>query len=111
VLIDVSRFVSAHVRNIDLLARWGGEEFIILVPGSDSQMACRMAQKLREGVKAFDFGSAGTVTCSFGIAQYESGDTAGTLIARADSALYRAKTKGRNRVELAARRDQVESAA
>jgi diguanylate cyclase (GGDEF)-like protein len=111
VLIDVSRFVSAHIRNIDLLARWGGEEFIILVPGSDGEMTCRMAQKLRDGVEAFDFGAAGIVTCSFGIAQYESGDTAETLIARADGALYRAKMKGRNRVELAKRRDQIGSAA
>ncbi|MET0443335.1 MAG: diguanylate cyclase, partial [Pseudorhodoplanes sp.] len=111
VLIDASRFVSAHIRNIDLLARWGGEEFIVLVPGSDGEMTCRMAQKLRDGIEAFDFGAAGTITCSFGVSQYESGDTAESLIARADRALYRAKMKGRNRVELGKRRDRIGSAA
>jgi diguanylate cyclase (GGDEF)-like protein len=111
VLIDVSHFVRANIRDCDLLARWGGEEFVIVVPGSGAKMTCLMAQKLRDGVEAFHFDAVGTVTCSFGVAQYESGDTAETLIARADTALYLAKVKGRNRVEVAAVRDRIESAA
>jgi diguanylate cyclase (GGDEF)-like protein len=101
VLIQLSRFVSSGIRTTDLLARWGGEEFIILVPGSDGQMAYQAAEKLRVSLRDVLFEEAETVACSFGVAQYADGDTTETFIARADVALYRAKSNGRNRVELA----------
>jgi diguanylate cyclase (GGDEF)-like protein len=85
----------------DLLARWGGEEFVILILESDQQMAQQIAEKFRIAIGQFVFPIVGAVTCSFGIAQYLEGDTAETLIARADSALYEAKREGRNRVEVA----------
>jgi len=100
-LIRLSQIVSLHIRSIDLLARWGGEEFVILIPGSDGEMARQAAEKLAAAIGQVVFDEAGTITCSFGIAQYADGDNAETLITRADSALYRAKQNGRNRVELA----------
>jgi len=101
VLIQLSRFVSGRIRATDLLARWGGEEFVILTPGCDGQMAYQAAEKLREAIGQVVTDKVGAVTSSFGVAQYADGDTAESFIARADEALYRAKIGGRNRVELA----------
>jgi diguanylate cyclase (GGDEF)-like protein len=101
VLIEISRIVSDQMRATDLLARWGGEEFVILILESDQQMAQQAAEKLRIAIGQFIFPVVGAVTCSFGIAEYVQGDTAETLIARSDSALYEAKRNGRNRVEVA----------
>jgi diguanylate cyclase (GGDEF)-like protein len=103
VLIQLSRFVASLLRNTDLLARWGGEEFVILAAGSDGEMAYQAAEKLRNAIEQVKFDDIGTVTCSFGVAQYVYGDSEDTLISRADDALYRAKLSGRNRVELASR--------
>jgi diguanylate cyclase (GGDEF)-like protein len=102
VLVHLARFVPGHIRSTDLVARWGGEEFVIVAPGSDGRAAYHAAEKLRDEISQVVFDKAGTLTCSFGVAQYVDGDTAETLIARADDAMYRAKIKGRNRVELAA---------
>jgi diguanylate cyclase (GGDEF)-like protein len=103
VLIQLSQLVPSLLRNTDLLARWGGEEFVILMPGSDGEMASQAAEKLRNAIDQIKSDEIGTVTCSFGVAQYEDGDTAEALISRADDALYRAKLNGRNQVELALR--------
>jgi diguanylate cyclase (GGDEF)-like protein len=108
VLMQLSRFVPGLLRDTDLLARWGGEEFVILTPGSDGEMAYQVAEKLRKAVEQIKFDGIGTVTCSFGVAQYVYGDTAETLTSRADDALYRAKLNGRNRVELASRPSTVQ---
>ena len=101
VLVELSRYVAGHIRNSDVLARWGGEEFVILSPGNSGPMACLFAGNLLAGIRKIQFAEAGSVTCSFGVAHYQDGDTAETLLARADDALYRAKSNGRNRIELA----------
>jgi diguanylate cyclase (GGDEF)-like protein len=111
VLADLSGFVAQNIRNADVLARWGGEEFILMLPGCDGAMALAAAEKLRAAIDGLGFGEVGTVTCSFGVAQYADGDSAATLIARADSALYRAKVNGRDRVELAAPPDNASFAS
>jgi diguanylate cyclase (GGDEF)-like protein len=102
VLVRLSQFMLQRIRPSDLLARWGGEEFAILSPGSDGQMASQAADRLRTAIQEITFAKVGTLTCSFGVAQYADGDTAESLLARADAALYRAKIGGRDRVELAA---------
>jgi diguanylate cyclase (GGDEF)-like protein len=102
VLIEISQWVLQRIRPSDLLARWGGEEFIILAPGSDGPMAYQAAERLRIAMQQAAFGRVGTMSCSFGVSHYRDGDTAETMLARADAALYRAKVGGRNRVELAA---------
>jgi diguanylate cyclase (GGDEF)-like protein len=106
-LVQLSQIVSMQIRTTDLLARWGGEEFVILAPGSDGEMARQAADKLAAAIERTTFDGVGTITCSFGITQHTDGDSADTLIARADLALYRAKTSGRNRVELAPMPDAV----
>jgi len=100
VLIQLSRFVPDLIRSSDLLVRWGGEEFLILMPGSEGSMAFQAAEKLREAISRVEFDEAGSLTCSFGVAQYQAGDTAESLIKRADAALYRAKNNGRNQVQM-----------
>ena len=109
VLIQLSRIVAANVRGTDIVARWGGEEFVIMLPNADGRTACQVAEKLRAAIGEAAFESFGTVTCSFGVAEYLNGATAETLVAMADDALYRAKMNGRNRVELAAPPDAAES--
>jgi len=100
VLTQLSRFVPNLIRNTDLVARWGGEEFVILAPGADGPMALQAAEKLRDAIGQVVFVEVGTVTCSFGVAQYAQADTAAAFISRADDALYRAKISGRNQVVL-----------
>jgi diguanylate cyclase (GGDEF)-like protein len=99
VLVRLSDLVSSHTRSPDLVARWGGEEFVILTHGLDLAMACRVAERMRIAIQQAPFERVGTISCSFGVAQYIVGDTAQSLLARADKALYRAKSLGRNRVE------------
>lgn len=103
VLVELSRYGAAHIRASDILARWGGEEFVILCPGIDGAMACHLAGHLREGFNALNHPGVGTVTCSFGVVEFDPSDSAQSVMARADAALYRAKAKGRDRVELADR--------
>lgn len=101
VLVQLTRLVESHIRESDSLARWGGEEFMIIVPQLTRSDAARLAEKLRELVEATAFTGAGRQSCSFGVARFATGDTADTLAGRADQALYQAKTGGRNRVAIA----------
>ena len=101
VLIKLSRFIRERMRATDLLARWGGEEFAVLVPQSDGPMTAQFAEILKASVESTSFDDVGTVTCSFGVAELAPGETAEGFVARADGALYRAKLEGRNRVKLA----------
>jgi diguanylate cyclase (GGDEF)-like protein len=109
VLTQLSRLVVGNIRDCDVLARWGGEEFAIMLPGCDAQMAAQAAEKLRTLIGQVAFDTIGNVTCSFGAAQYAEGDTAESLLARADEALYRAKLNGRNRVEVAMSPEKAET--
>ncbi len=90
-----------------IAARYGGEEFALLLPGSDLAAGAELAEGIRaevahrEIVLKSDGRSLGTVTLSIGVAQLRPGESADRFLARADAALYRAKEKGRNRVERA----------
>jgi diguanylate cyclase (GGDEF)-like protein/PAS domain S-box-containing protein len=97
-LVDV---VRSNLRRTDILARWGGEEFMILLPETSTESACKLAERLRRTVENADFGKAGRITVSFGVAGMRREDTAESLVRRADRAVYEAKRKGRNRVERA----------
>ena len=100
VLQEFADILRKNVRTEDVVGRWGGEEFMILAPGSDIEAAKRLAQKLRVEVETFSFSTIGHKTCSFGVSSYHKGDDEKSMVSRADDALYRAKANGRNRVEV-----------
>jgi len=95
VLIHIAKLLQQNTRNVDVAGRWGGEEFIILLQ-SDIDGALANAEKLRRKIKANKIGVAGTVTASFGVTQYTSGDSLKSVSKRADIALYQAKESGRD---------------
>ena len=99
VLVDLTRRISAQIRDTDILARWGGDEFIVMMPLCDVDGATVAAEKIREAVASEPFTDAGTVTVSIGVAQASEDRRLEQWVARADSALYEAKSAGRNRVE------------
>lgn len=99
VLKEISRIVSENIRETDFFARWGGEEFIILLPESSLEEAVNLAEKLLGKLEQNKFPVVGKITASFGVAQMCKGDIGETLTQRVDKALYKAKYKGRNRVE------------
>lgn len=99
VLRELSRLVSGMIRKTDVFARFGGEEFVVLVHDNDAESGRVLAEKIRSRVSLHEFAHVGRVTCSFGVAQFHPDDSAQTLIKRADDAMYAAKYGGRNRVE------------
>lgn len=99
VLREISQLMRDNIRETDLLARWGGEEFMVLSPGADMERTKALAERLREAVASFDFtGVPRQVTSSFGVVVRSSGEDTETYLKRADTALYEAKESGRNRV-------------
>jgi diguanylate cyclase (GGDEF)-like protein len=93
--------VRADVRAGDKLVRWGGEEFLLICPGINETQAARVAEKLRESMLHQAWPHALAVTASFGVTALQPGEDIGVAISRADGALYLAKSRGRNRVEVA----------
>ena len=104
VLLEVAVRSGEVVRPYDYLGRYGGEEFLALLPGADLDGACEVAERMRATAKSIRFHEHPTleVSMSIGCAAYTGGQTAGELIQTADSALYAAKRSGRDRVEVAA---------
>lgn len=99
VLSMVTKILGSGIRKTDILGRWGGEEFMIICPDTDLTGATVLAEKLRKMVETHEFEAVGRKTCSFGIAQLRKEETIDALLLRSDMALYRAKERGRNRVE------------
>ena len=104
VLREFAAVLRATVRESDLAGRWGGEEFLLLLPGADAEGGAQLADRVRRGLAERSFlgkdGAPFTVTCSFGVAQHSTGGDERELFANADRALYRAKRRGKNCVEL-----------
>jgi two-component system cell cycle response regulator len=103
VLREFANRISANVRGIDLACRFGGEEFVVVMPDTDLSFAYMVAERLRQSVADAPFMVSATskqvpVTISIGVASSSNGDTPEVLLKRADQALYRAKRDGRNRV-------------
>lgn len=111
VLRDFATLLSSSVREIDLAARWGGEEFVLLLPGTDGPGARRLAERIRDALQSHLVVTpeAGPirVTASFGVAAFPDVRDAAGLFHAADEALYAAKRAGKNRVEAAPRAEGV----
>lgn len=96
VLLAFAQTLSANTRTHDLLARWGGEEFVLACPDTTLDNASNLAEKLRRAIETSDWPKQLNITASFGVAQMLPQESPTDFIARADKALYVAKAQGRN---------------
>ena len=100
VLKEISSIVSKNIRETDIIGRWGGEEFIIILPRITSSKAFILANNIRKLISKNDFSIDRAITISLGITEYSKKDTQQDLIQRADEAMYYVKEKGRNGVKI-----------
>jgi diguanylate cyclase len=101
VLVALAERLRAHVRASDLIARWGGEEIVVVAPETPMPFSLQLAEQLRAQIAKDPFLDGHEITVSVGVASFRPGDDVDTLISRADAAMYRAKEAGRNRVVVA----------
>lgn len=99
-LVNFAAVLAQHTREGDVVARYGGEEFVLLASGCDNANATKRAEKIRLAVQQTSLPSLGgkSVTASFGVTEFQPGDTEESIVSRADRALLKAKDNGRNRV-------------
>jgi diguanylate cyclase (GGDEF)-like protein/PAS domain S-box-containing protein len=99
VLIDVVQVLKSKIRDIDVLGRWGGEEFLIICTKTNIDQAYTVAEKLRVAIEEYEFDVIGKITGSFGVSEYKQSDSnSDVAVKRADDALYTSKDAGRNLV-------------
>lgn len=98
VLIKITDIVGMTIRTTDIFARWGGDEFMILVPNTDLDSTIKLAERLRRKIAQYEFEDVGRVTCSFGVTELKQDNNFNIFTKRVDNALYKAKEKGRNQV-------------
>ncbi len=96
VLVALAQSLKKNIRETDLFARWGGEEFVILLKNTDVERSLRVLEKFRVIIENIQHDKAGRITASFGVTEYQKGDTLDMMLQRADEALYQAKDAGRN---------------
>lgn len=94
----LAQLLAGNTRKSDVLARWGGEEFVLLMPDTNAEGADVLAEKLRKQIESELFPQVGRITASFGVAQRKYGEAYESWFKRADSALLKAKESGRNRI-------------
>lgn len=99
VLIKLTKVVSKSIRKNDYFGRWGGEEFVIILPETNKNQAKELAYVLRDEIKAYDFQINRDITCSFGVSQLKENDNVDSLITRVDNAMYDVKNSGKNEVK------------
>lgn len=99
-LAEIAASINANLRSIDTFGRYGGEEFLLIMPQTELDGARTKAERLRESVAGlrFDEGACPAVTISAGVTQYQQGEPIDRTLSRADEALYAAKAAGRDRV-------------
>lgn len=99
VLILLSNVINRRIRHDDVFVRWGGEEFLVLLPHTSKVNAMTTAEILRKEISKIDIGIDCCITSSFGVTECQDNDTKETLFERLDSALYEAKNSGKNCVK------------
>ncbi|WP_332649088.1 sensor domain-containing diguanylate cyclase [Lysinibacillus sp. 54212] len=97
VLVKLATILQNHARPEDVVARFGGEEFTVILPNTDAKEALAISQNLNQAVEREAWEGSGTLTVSVGVATFNEEDTAATIIKNADDALYASKENGRNR--------------
>jgi len=98
-LKKLSKLVNETIRKTEIVGRWGGEEFILILPETNINSGFLVAEKIRKIISKTKFKDLrDSLTCSFGVSEYQQGITLDELIDQADQALYKAKENGRNMV-------------
>ena len=100
VLSSIGKILRNILRSTDIMIRWGGEEFLVLLRCATQEQGMKLAEKIRKSVEEHDFSLNGPVTCSFGVAGYMTDEEYDHWIGRADYSMMRSKIEGRNRVTL-----------
>jgi len=98
VLISTTSVVAANIRDDDIFARWGGEEFVVLFGETEIERAAELAERLRKAVENNHCGEAGKITISIGVIHYRRGETIIEFVRRVDDKMYEAKRAGKNRI-------------
>ena len=98
VLKQLAIILKQHIRKTDTVARWGGEEFLIICPDTDARGAANLAENIRRVIESYSFSIGKQVTSSFGISESRPEESFNQLLVRVDQALYQAKNEGRNKV-------------
>src|SRR5690606_12175569 len=101
VLVGICELVGGRIRDTDALIRWGGDEFLIMAPMTGAADAHRLAELLRSVIVSPDFGPAGRVSLSMGVAEHLPPESLEAWLARADRGLYAAKARGRDQAVIA----------
>ena len=101
ILKELTTLIKNTIREIDVISRWGGEEFLVLCPETNMTEANALAVRLNNQIEAHAFIHVGRLTCSFGVAEYVEGESFVQWFDRADGALYEAKSAGRNKIFIA----------
>lgn len=97
VLINLADLLKDNARRQDFVGRWGGEEFMIICPETDSKQVYDVCEKMRKVIEELQIPEIGGITASFGASTYKENDSIETFIKRADEGLYKAKNSGRNK--------------
>lgn len=100
VLKTIAKIVRVNIRKTDYFVRWGSEEFMIIASETNLDNAQTLTERIRKQVESHNFKNLGKVTVSFGITEFKENDTEDSFIKRTVDAMYEAKGKGRNRVEV-----------
>lgn len=98
ILVALTKRVQNNIKETDVFARWGGEEFVLIFPGEDLKGARIASERLRRVISDEDFDQVGQVTCSFGVASFKGERDSNLILKRADKRLYQAKNSGKNKV-------------
>ncbi|WP_412499316.1 diguanylate cyclase [Shewanella indica] len=98
ILSDLASLLMEGAREIALVARWGGEEFMIICPDTDCIQARHLCERLASAMTVYPFSAGVSLSCSFGLTELKPGESIWSAFDRADLALYRAKSEGRNRI-------------
>ena len=96
VLVECSALVKSSIRPSDYFARWGGEEFVLLLPLTNLDAALEIAERTRSSIESRLFAQISNITCSFGVVENQPGESSESLMQRVDKALYKAKGEGKN---------------
>ena len=98
VIIEIAHILQEELRHVDILCRWGGEEFLALLPAASMDQAIAIAEKIRKKIASSEIIADKSITASFGVTQIKEHDMVEDSVSRADEALYISKEAGRNQV-------------